>query len=409
MWGQIFNLENPLIGSENTWMLMAITCGWVAFSIYAEQTFKWASKISGAIVALIGSLAMTNLGIIPTSSVWFDDIVWGYVVPMAIPLLLMQCNMKKIWKESGRVLIIFLIGSIGTTCGAVVGAKLLGNFIPEMSGIAGMITGTYIGGGVNFAALAGAFEISGEMVSAATVADNLLMTLYFFVLITIPSIKFFRTKFKHPHLDEVENIGINEDSKTQSASFWDKKEISLKDIAINIAITVIIVTLSQNLANFLGNVIPTGNVFTQMMNALFGNQYLIITTVSMLVATFLSKSVANTAGSQEIGTYLIYLFFFVIGVPASIKAVITNAPMVLAFCAFVVLINMLFSFIFGKIFKFDLEEIILASNANIGGPTTAAAMAISKGWIKLVGPIMLVGVFGYVIGTYAGLFVGNLL
>jgi uncharacterized membrane protein len=74
-----------------------------------------------------------------------------------------------------------------------------------------------------------------------------------------------------------------------------------------------------------------------------------------------------------------------------------------------VIVNMLFCFVFGKVFKFDLEDCILASNACIGGPTTAAAMAISKGWIKLVGPIMLVGTLGYVIGTYFGTFIGNFL
>ncbi len=59
--------------------------------------------------------------------------------------------------------------------------------------------------------------------------------------------------------------------------------------------------------------------------------------------------------------------------------------------------------------KFDLEDCILASNANIGGPMTAAGMAISQGWSKLVGPIMLVGTFGYVIGTYLGVMVGTIL
>ena len=70
---------------------------------------------------------------------------------------------------------------------------------------------------------------------------------------------------------------------------------------------------------------------------------------------------------------------------------------------------LLFCFVFGKLLHFDLEDIILASNANIGGPTTAAGMAISQGWTKLVGPVMLIGTFGYVIGTYLGVVVGGLL
>ena len=60
-------------------------------------------------------------------------------------------------------------------------------------------------------------------------------------------------------------------------------------------------------------------------------------------------------------------------------------------------------------FKFNLEDAIIASNANIGGPTTAAGMAISQGWVKLVGPAMLVGVLGYVVGNYAGTIVGIVL
>jgi len=45
----------------------------------------------------------------------------------------------------------------------------------------------------------------------------------------------------------------------------------------------------------------------------------------------------------------------------------------------------------------------------IGAAIIAAGMAISQGWNKLVGPAMLVGTLGYVIGTYLGIIVGSLL
>ena len=86
--------------------------------------------------------------------------------------------------------------------------------------------------------------------------------------------------------------------------------------------------------------------------------------------------------------------------------IIQNAPLILVFAAIIVFINMLISFGFGRLFKFNLEEIILASNANIGGPTTAAAMAISRGWTKLVGPILIIGTLGYIIGNYIGTSLG---
>ncbi|MCQ2442678.1 MAG: DUF819 family protein, partial [Oscillospiraceae bacterium] len=199
------------------------------------------------------------------------------------------------------------------------------------------------------------------------------------------------------------------DESTAAASYWERKGISLKDIAINVALSSAIVALSWAIAGFLGSVIPKTNVLLTMLNGLFGNKYLIITTLSMLVATLGSDLISKTSGTQEIGTYLIYLFFFAIGVPASIVQIITDAPLLFVYCAIIVVINMLVCFLFGKLLKYDLEDIILASNANIGGPTTAVAMAISKGWTKLVGPILLVGTLGYIIGTYFGVFVGQLL
>lgn len=401
-------MHNTLISADNTWVLWGIISGWVGLSIYLEQKYAWAAKMSGAIVALIGALVLTNLNIIPTDAPVYD-IVWGYVVPLAIPLLLMQCNIKKIWKESGRILILFLIGAIGTSTGAIIAFQLLKNHIPNLAGIAGMMTGSYIGGGINFAALAGAFDVPGEMVSATTVADNLLMTLYFFVLISIPSIGFFRKNFKHPHLDEVESLAKTSGNDNAASAYWGRKEISLKDIAFAVATSFIIVALSDMVAAFFGNVIPTSNVGLNMLNALLGNKYLHITTFSMIAATAAPNFFGEIKGTQEIGTFLIYLFFFVIGVPASIMMIIKNSPLLLVFCVIMVIINMLFTFVFGKLLKFNLEDIILASNANIGGPTTAVAMAISKGWVKLVGPIMLVGTLGYVIGTYLGIIVGNLL
>jgi uncharacterized membrane protein len=400
-------MSNSFISPDNTWVLWAFLTGWAALSIYLEQKYDWAAKISGAIIALIGAMVLSNLKVIPVDAPAYDT-VWGYVVPLAIPMLLLQCNIKKIWKESGRMLLIYLVGAVGTVAGAIIGFVLLGKHIPHLAEIAGMMTGSYIGGGVNFVAVSSAFSVPGELVSATVVADNLLMALYFLALITIPTLNFFRKNFKHPYVDKVESLGNVEDGTT-AAAYWKGKEISLKDIAFAVATGFIVVAFSKAVSGFLSSVIPTGNMAMNMLNVLFSNQYLIITTVTMLLATFFPDFFGNIKGAQEIGTFLIYLFFVVIGVPASIPLIIQNSPLLLLFCGIVVLVNMAVSFGIGKLLNYSVEEIIIASNANIGGPTTATAMAISKGWTDLVAPAMLVGVFGYGIGTYLGIIVGNLL
>lgn len=400
--------RDTLVAADDTWTLLFILVASVATAIFLEQKYAWASKISGAIIALIMALVLSNLGVIPIHSTLYDDIIWGYAVPIGIPLLLLQCNMKKIWKETGRMMVVFLIGAVGTCVGALLAYTLLHNYIPEASGVAAMMTGSYIGGGVNFAALATQFKVTGQTIGAVTVADNLLMALYFFALIMFAGLNFFRKHFAHPHIDEVEQNGLD-DSKTQAAAYWSRKDISLKDIAFNIAYAVTIVFLSNLISHAIASAIPTDNAVLKMCNIFFGSQYVWITTLSMIVATYGEKKVEKMNVAQEIGTYFIYMFLFVIGVPASIVEIITNTPALLLFTAIMVLVNMMFCFVGGKLLKFNLEDCILASNANIGGPTTAAGMAISQGWSKLVGPVMLIGTFGYVIGTYLGVIIGGIL
>ena len=382
----------------------------VAVSVYLEQTYAWASRISGAVIALIFALVLVNTNIIPPHAELYDDIVWGYVVPIAIPLLLLQTNIVKIWRETGRLLVIFLIGAAGTICGALIGCAILGSAIDGLPKVAAMMTGSYIGGGVNFTALADAFKVSGTLVSSTIVADNLNMAIYFLILLAIAGNAFFRRVYTHPLIDAVEKNGESDEGKTLAAQYWGRKDISLRDIAMCVTYAVVVVTVSKFIGATLGTVIsPDANWFTKMCNTFLGSQYVWITLISMIFATFFEKQASAMNGAQEIGTFFIYMFFFVIGVPASIMEILTNAPLLFVFCLIMVVVNMLFCLIGGKMLGFALEDILIASNANIGGPTTAAGMAISQGWNALVGPAMLVGTLGYVIGTYLGIIVGSLL
>ena len=93
---------SSLISADNTWVLWGLLVGDAALAIWLEQKYKWASKITGCVLALLGMMILSNVGIIPTESPVYDS-VWSYVVPLAIPLLLFQCNIKKIGKESGKL------------------------------------------------------------------------------------------------------------------------------------------------------------------------------------------------------------------------------------------------------------------------------------------------------------------
>lgn len=102
------------------------------------------------------------------------------------------------------------------------------------------------------------------------------------------------------------------------------------------------------------------------------------------------------------------VFFAVVGASGSIRNVILTAPNIFIFAFIQVSVHLAVILGLGKLFRFDLKLLLLASNANIGGPTTACGMATSKGWETLVVPGILVGIFGIAIATFLGIGFGML-
>lgn len=393
---------NAFINKDETWLLWAILVGIAALSIFLEQRYQFAAKLTGAIIALVGAMILSNLSIIPIESPVYDQ-VWEYVIPLAIPLLLFRSNIFKIWKESRRLLFIFLISSVGTVVGVAAGFLLLHQFIPDLDKIGAMMTGSYIGGGVNFAALSTKFQTPGELVSATVVADNSVMAFYFIVLITLPNMKFVKKYFKRLYTSN------DDGNSNQAEAYWKRNEISLKDIAYSISIAFALVAISFKISELVNEYIPKNNHFMEILVSIIGDQFLLLTTLTLVTVAMFSKFFENLNASDELGTFLIYIFFVVIGVPASIPIIIKTAPLLFIFVAVILIFNLSITLFFGKLFKFNIEEMLLASNANAGGPTTAAALAISKGWQGLVGPILIIGTLGYVIGNYVGTLMGYFL
>jgi uncharacterized membrane protein len=394
----------PWIKPDDTLTLWTFLVGWAAASIWLEQKYKWASALTGCMIALIGAMLLANFGIVPLDAPAYDA-VWGYIIPLAVPLLLFDADIRRIWKESGRTFISFHFAALGTIVGTFIATFLFYKYIPEMRGVLAMLCGSYIGGSLNLAAMKDAFTVSSGMTSATIVADNFLMALYFFVLMTLPSLKFFRKHYRMSYeakLTATESSA--EEGKNRAARFWGRKEISLMDIAGSVAMTFIIVTVSTKLAEYI-----SASSLPNFVRMLLGQKYLMITTLTVLGATCFPKFFGALKGSKEIGTFFIHIFFVVIGVPASFAMILRESPWLFVYAAVIIFVNMIVTLGLGKLFKFDLEELMTSCNATVGGPTTAAAMVIAKGWSDLVVPALLVGIWGYVIGNYAAILTANYL
>ena len=389
-----------LISTDNLWMTWMVVILVASFAIFAEQKWKWAARVSSAVVCILGTVILSNLKILPTTSSTYD-VINNYILPLSIPLLLFKSDIKKIYKESGKSFVLFHVASLGTFIGAII-AGFIFRDVSNVNGVVAMEVGAHIGGTVNLIAMANTFNVDTNFTNAAAIAANFLVMVLMLVLTQISEMKFFRNKFPHPHIDEIENSNTDK-TKSLAEQYWKPKEISLLDLALTLGTTFVITAISQSLCGIINNTSAP-----DIIKQLFGNIYLMMTLLTVLGCTLFPKFFSNLRGAEEMGNYMIMLFFVALGATANLADIAKLGSIILVFILLIVIFNIGLTLLGGKLLKCSLEEIIGCINATIGGPTSAAAFSINRGWSKLIVPSLLVGLWGYVIGNYIGVIAANL-
>lgn len=388
------------VGPNDTWTLWAVIVSGTFISIWLEQTYRWAGRLSGPILAMAMAMALSNSGVMPTASPTYD-VILDYLVPLAIPLLLLRASAVRIARETGWMFVAFHLSTLGTILGAALAVVLLGHWTPSAAPVAGTMTASYVGGALNFMAVKGSFALEENVANPLLVADNVIMVGVFAVLLVIAESRFFRRHYPHPHSQTTDQ---GQDVAQLAARHWRRKEISLRDVAAAMAVAFAVVAVGELFAARCDRALSNW-----MAGAVLGNRFVWITLLSTLVATLFARRVEAIQGAEEIGGYLLYVFLFTIGLPADLWAVVRNVPVLFLFCLVMATTNLVVTLVLGKLLRMDLEELLVCVSATLGGPPTAAALAIAKGWSRLVLPGLLVGIWGYAIGTFLGVSVGKVL
>ena len=100
-----------------------------------------------------------------------DSTVNQFLVPLAVSMLLFDSDLKRVFRDTGTLLVAFLVGAIATVVGTLVAYPLLParSLGPDVGRrVACALAGRHIGGAINFVAVAETLNIEASAVSAAS-------------------------------------------------------------------------------------------------------------------------------------------------------------------------------------------------------------------------------------------------
>lgn len=343
-----------------------------------------------ALLVILVTAIEANLFLIPSASdpSVVYDIVFTYVAPISIFYLLLECNFASIRKAGFPILIMFLIGSLGTVLGVFIagyvvnGVENIGEKFPM---IAGMFTGTYTGGSINFNAVALHYEMNEEanLYTGAVAIDNIITAIWMVATIALP-------KFLQSWLPRAKQAEGKQEVLTEK-DLNDTESLNPMNSSILIVLGLAALLVSDWLAVM--SSIPS---------------ILILTTISLILAQL--KLIQELDGSRVLGIIGIYLFLAVIGAYCELAAlpkIGSIATYLLLFAFILVVIHGLVTFGLGYLLKIDWDIVSIASQANVGGSGSAIALARSLDRNDLLLPSILIGTVGNAIGTYLGFMMVN--
>ena len=375
----------PIISADNVFGLGAVLFGLAYLGFWIDH-HPIGRKTSGVVWVLVAGMVLSHFRVIPYEAPTYN-FVGGYLVSLAIPLLLFKADIRKIVRESGKVIITFLVASAATVIAAVIGFFLM-NLGEAGAKVAGTYTAGYVGGAMNFLAVSQVVQMTKAEFASALSASSFVSIMALLMLITLPSIRWV-VRFL-PLSDRAGGQAVSAAGEPVSQ----RPRISLRHLTGAIALSFAICAASSAIGEAIGQ--------TQY-NILF------VTILTIVVANLFPRAMEALQGEFEVGMILMYLFFAMVGSSTNFTEFAGPAVHYFLYGMFIIVLHIAIVLGMARLMKVDLAEAVVASGAALVGPAVTAAIAISQGWRSLVTPAIMVGVLGYVIGTFVGVAVAALL
>ena len=373
--------------------LISLIAGVVVLALWLEhRRVPGLWKLGASLLAIAIGAVLSNLGFVPPASPAYGAIT-GTVTDLAIVWLLLAVNLSDMRKAGAAMLITFGIAVAGTALGAFAGAFLFADAIGEETWkVAGALTGTYSGGSLNFTSVSRAVDMSDTLFVGATAADNVVTGLWMAMCVMLP--RWIGRYYPTPAPRETatgnspatRGAGQQqpEDGESEHPLFA-SASVSTHQLAILIAMGLAIVVAARAAASVTPGI----------------NSVLWLTTLALATGHLAPPGAQR--GALQLGNFALLFFFVVIGIYSRIAEVLAVGLEVLFYALFVVGVHGVLVFTAGRILRVDIGTLCVASQAAVGGPGSALAVAVAGGWRSLILPGILVGLLGYAVGTYVGM------
>ena len=402
----------------------------------------------GILATLVSAAVLSNFGLVPPMNILYDY-AWTHFLPGSLALLLLSGGNQSLASENGesdttsndgtkadvgrtmrRVGIPFVVGAIGSLVGCF-GSFLVCHRFPQLwldpkeaAMAGGCLSASYVGGSVNFFATARIIEnVSPNLLGALVGADLVFMAVYFATMSASLRSDRLRNLFavdtqRHEHESEsgpliASGERTNKDEIIDSRSGPSHLNISSPSLAQSIVsaalvstLALLVVQIANKAETMLSSVIPgTACGFIALLTARICSA---------------SKALRGQVADQwrhmqrvavPLSEFSFLVLFASIGISANLGKALLTGPACLWFSMFAISwhigITMAGSLAFRKAIR--LEDVLVASNALIGGPATAAAFAAKLPIAGMTVVATFWGVVGYATGTGIGVTMTRLL
>lgn len=393
----------PLSGIDLYLLLLAAILFFIVFILWLTPKVGFMKKMGPYAWVVFGTIALTNLNILPKKSPVYDTI-FEIGAPVAFCLMLLRVNIKKFMKSiSWRAFMILSCAVIGSFAGGMISAFFFGRGNPNLvKAIAGK-TAAWIGGPENWVAVAVNMFHLEENYFGASYAAGLIPYMAWVALIFslagTPFVSAFNrwVKPKYPNPDNFSHV-VEEDEH-ESAN---RKPFLHEHLLLMAAIAIGVVAFSKGVDQLVGGLsIPLPFEKTTELPV----PWILLATTIMLIVTSYAKT-ALIPATYEIGLALLYLSITTYLAKSDLVAASKLAGTVLPPFLVILLVHGLFVGIGAKVFRVDWLTTALASICTIGGVITGPMCALIYGAPHMVPLAIIFAGLGVAFANYLGWVIG---